>query len=47
MIELTKDKKSDSFIITTTDNEGFHRQLTVSKDDTYVLYSLLHKTLFK
>ena len=47
MIEVSKDKKSTNLIITTTDNEGFHRQLTVTKDDAYELYSLLHKTLFK
>ena len=47
MIELSQDKKSSSYIITTTDSEGFHRQITVAKDDAYTLYSLLYKTLFK
>ena len=47
MIEIAKDKKSDSYIITTTDSEGFHRQLTVAKDDAYELYSLLFRNLFK
>ena len=32
MIELTKDKKSPMWIITTTDNEGFHRQLPVTME---------------
>ena len=27
MIEITKDKKSPTWIITKTDNEGFHRQM--------------------
>lgn len=30
MIQLTKDKKSDNYIITKTDSEGFHRELTLS-----------------
>lgn len=34
MIEITKDKKSnDIWIITRTDNEGFHRQLAVTKNE--------------
>ena len=47
MIELQKDKKSPSWIITRTDNEGFHRQLQIPEEEIYELYSLLHKTLFK
>ena len=30
MIEITKDKKSPTWIITKTDNEGFHRQMNVT-----------------
>lgn len=30
MISLSKDRKSPMWIITTTDSEGFHRQLNVS-----------------
>ena len=33
MIELKKDKKSTTWIITTTDSEGFHRQLNMSAND--------------
>lgn len=33
MIEIAKDKKSSIFIITTTDSEGFHRQINVTKED--------------
>lgn len=31
-IELTKDKKSPTWIITTTDSQGFHRQLNVTRE---------------
>lgn len=27
MIDITKDKKSKTYVITKTDNEGFHHQL--------------------
>ena len=47
MIEISKDKKSSSLIITRTDGEGFHRQLTLTQEESYELYSLLYKTLFK
>ena len=30
MIEIIKDKKSPTWIITTADSEGFHRQLNVT-----------------
>ena len=33
MVELKKDKKSDMWIITSIDSEGFHRQLPISHDD--------------
>jgi hypothetical protein len=33
MIELTKDRKSPTWIITTTDSEGFHRQLNVKPQE--------------
>ena len=29
-INIAKDRKSDTWIITTTDGEGFHRQLNVT-----------------
>lgn len=33
MVELTKDKKSGMWIVTTTDSEGFHRQLNLTDED--------------
>ena len=33
MIEITKDKKSPTWIITKTDSEGFHHQLSVTIDE--------------
>lgn len=30
MIQLTKDKKSNNYIITKTDSEGLYRELTLS-----------------
>jgi hypothetical protein len=34
MVELTRDRKAHNlWLITTTDSEGFHRQLPISHDD--------------
>ena len=34
MVELTRDRKARNlWLITTTDSEGFHRQLPISHDD--------------
>ena len=34
MVELTRDRKArHMWLITTTDSEGFHRQLPISHDD--------------
>lgn len=33
MINIKKDKKSDCFILTQTDKEGFHRQMTLTWDE--------------
>ena len=34
MVELKKDRKAHNvWLITTTDSEGFHRQLPISHDD--------------
>ena len=45
MIELAKDSKSGTWIITTTDREGFHRQLNVSRNDMLDLFELLGNIL--
>ena len=33
MIEVKKDKKSPTYIITRTDDEGFHKQMNVTKKE--------------
>ena len=47
MISITPDSKSSMLIITTEDSEGFHRQLSITRDEAYELYSILHKHLYK
>ena len=41
MIELEKDRKSGCYIITTTDSEGYHRQLSVREEDMVKLKQLI------
>lgn len=45
-VELTKDRKSDTWIITITDGQGFHRQINVTREQMRSLYTLLLKELF-
>ena len=48
MVELTRDRKArHMWLITTTDSEGFHRQLPISHDDMRELppYLLFHAIL--
>lgn len=33
MIELKKDKNGKTYILTTMDSEGFHRQVNLTNDD--------------
>lgn len=40
MVELKKDKKSDMWIITRIDSEGYHHQLPISNEEMRVLVSL-------
>ena len=40
MVELTKDKKSPALIITKTDEEGFHQQMSLTEDEMRELYDL-------
>ncbi len=47
MIEITKDKKSPTWIITKTDGEGFHHQLSVTSEELFDLGEACLKTLFK
>ena len=43
MIELKKDKKSPTWVVTTTDSEGFHRQLNIQESDLDELVRLWEK----
>lgn len=41
MISIAKDKKSPTYIITKTDNEGYHRQMNVSEEEMEELAAML------
>lgn len=41
MIEIKKDKKSPTWIITKTDTEGFHHQMNVTSEEIKELVILL------
>ena len=41
MVTLKKDSKSATWIITHTDNEGYHRQLNLTRDDLLHLMNLI------
>ena len=45
MIELNKDKKSPTWILTKTDSEGYHRQLNLTKEelDNLVMLWIKHQ----
>lgn len=43
MVELVKDKKSPTYVLTKTDNEGFHRQLNLTVDDLIHLRMLIRQ----
>lgn len=43
-VELKKDGKSDMWIVTITDSEGFHRQVTFTRDELLQLYYTILKT---
>lgn len=43
-VELNKDGKSGMWIVTRTDSEGFHRQLTLTRDELLELYYTILKT---
>lgn len=45
MIEITKDKKSPTWIITKTDGEGFHHQISVTMDELFELGKACFKAL--
>ena len=41
MVTLTKDSKGETWIITHTDAEGFHRQMSLTRDDLLNLMNLI------
>lgn len=41
MVELSRDKKSSVWILTTTDSEGFHRYVYLTEEDKEELKKLL------
>ena len=41
MIRIDKDKKSPTWIITKTDNEGFHSQINVTADELVELARII------
>ena len=43
-IDLKRDGKSAMWIITRTDAEGFHRQLTLTRNELLELYHIILKT---
>lgn len=47
MIEIKKDSKSPTWIVTKTDNEGFHHQLNVTKPELKELVRQAIKVCFK
>ena len=47
MIEIKKDKKSPTWIVTKTDEEGFHTQINVTKMELIKLARLAINICFK
>ncbi len=43
MVELKKDKKGPTYILTKTDNEGFHRQMNLTEEELVELSEILKK----
>jgi hypothetical protein len=41
MVTLTKDHKGDTWIVTHKDDEGYHRQLNLTRDDLLHLMNLI------
>lgn len=47
MVEICQDKKSDgSYIVTKTDSEGFHHQMSLTRDELLRLNSLIMKSVW-
>lgn len=43
MIEITKDKKSSTWILTKTDSEGYHRQMNLTDSEIEQITIILSK----
>ena len=41
MIEIRKDRKSATWILTKTDGEGFHHQVNLTQEELYSLAEIL------
>ena len=41
MIDIKRDSKSDTFILTKTDSDGFHRQINLTYEEIDTLMELL------
>ena len=46
MVELLKDKKSSMWVITRTDDEGFHRQLNLTEEELDDLVEIWTKRIY-
>lgn len=47
MVGLERDKKADNvYIVTKTDSEGYHSQVSLTKEEILMLYSKIHKMFF-
>lgn len=47
MVELTKDKKSNTWILTKTDDEGFHKQMNLTQDEINMIWALILRVEFE
>ena len=41
MVEIKKDKKGSTWILTKTDMEGFHRQMNLTEEELVELFDIL------
>lgn len=47
MVDIKEDKKSaDSYIVTKTDSEGFHHQISLTKSELYRLNALIMQNVW-
>ena len=47
MVGLERDKKTDNvYVVTKTDSEGYHTQVSLTKEEILMLYSKIRKMFF-